>query len=224
MRSVHGLLLGSTATALDLAQNRTALPQQFHSREMIAINPIAPHPFPAANFSRERWFDATAGQTKTVATYKDGSTEGQFVDVPNDRQCSFQSTAGDSDDVTCRCQKIPVGPHPLTNQLSLAATFTGLAQKLAWGMPNATTCEVWQVFTVVPGSIAKPSPVIETCDRFVEHAPPHRDVTVECSVCPVTSPAQPCGSGAEWLERAPFAVYEAGPPSRAALRPPPQCE
>jgi hypothetical protein len=202
----------------------TPLPQQFYLKETILVN-AQPRVLPAANFTREVWFDAKAGKELTVATHDQGGIEGQFVDVVNVRQCNFHTVPGSADasNITCSCQKIPFAV-PLVNQLNANAQMIGLQDKIAAWANKSVSSEVWQVVATIPGSIAKPIPVIETCNRFIEHDAPHRDVAMECYVCPKTSaPVKACASTAQWLERMPFPVYKVGPPSPSVLIPPPQC-
>jgi hypothetical protein len=97
------------------------------------------------------------------------------------------------------------------------------SRKLAAWANKSISCEVWQVVAVVSGSIAKPTPVIETCNRFIEHKAPHRDVATECYVCPATTPVKACGPAATWLEHMPVSAYEVGPPDPTLLVPPSQC-
>ena len=234
MLAVLLVVLCSSAGAL-------VLPQQFTSVEHVSVNPAAPKVVPGANFTRERWFDAAAGRALTVATFAGtGATEGQFIDVGADRQCNFHSSSSSSsssssndngnggadklsqNNVSCQCQPIPA-PYPLANPPP-PGTLLGLAvRQPAWASPPGAnvTCEVWSLSVTVPGSIARPAPATETCHRFVEHAPPHREAGAECWVCAAAERA--CGPGAPWLTAAPFLAYVPGAPDPAVLVAPPQC-
>ena len=195
------------------------LPQQFHAVQGVAVNPLAPKVVPAKNFTRERWFDATANKELTIATFEDGSLEGQFIDVGADRQCNFEA-ADAAMNISCTCQPIPF-PQPLVN--APQGVMVGLTERAAaWAAGRNVTCETWEQSAKVPGSMVKPTPVTETCRRFVEHAAPHRDVGGECTVCAATQAA--CTSpSATWLTRSPMLRYAVGAPNPATLAAPPAC-